>query len=418
MSVTGRRQTDSGGAERFYLGASYRLTNWLDTGAPGALVKTPFEVQVKWDKGPECPFSGKTMSQCFISIDFSSFGNSERLEQVEGTNGLTLPRRGVNEYGLIIVIDSNSAIRETGESDNRYEARITVGGDGSVRTARVSPVAPKIPRDLLCELRICAFVNIDGVTAARFIKRDYYGRGDSRNLNRCFLMALDTPNMPSSGKGRWKHRNGNWLKEVGDWTPDIVEDACREGSFEFSSLDGFDGWQAYTYAIRPDFTAHLYANAQRGDAIVTESGYFAGFYDGAKVVAPSIIENAVLELARKGAANSQMNMLDTGAPFFYVQTGAASCAAVTLTPSGPNSWQDAGGYSRLDFNDCIVRYPIPISFYGGENDIAYAIGLDNGVWTARFYADARRGDGIFNGAAQIIGIHDGAKVVRIPYVGN
>ena len=139
VNVTGRKQTDSGGTERFYLDASYYLRNRVDDGVSfPPPVRRPFEVQVKWDKGPECPFGGKTMSQCFISITFNSFGSSERRERAEGSNALTLPRRGVNEYGLIIVVDANDTVKETNDNDNRYELRVTVDSNGTVRQTLVS----------------------------------------------------------------------------------------------------------------------------------------------------------------------------------------------------------------------------------------------------------------------------------------
>ena len=146
VNVTGRRQASyTGGAtptpsERagFYLDAEYWLSNKSDDGRFSPPVNRPFEIQIKWDKGPVCPFIGKTMSQCFISTSFNSFGSgAERREQARSSNPLTLPTRGVIEYGLIIVVDPNDAVKETNDNDNRYELRVTVDSGGTVRQTLV-----------------------------------------------------------------------------------------------------------------------------------------------------------------------------------------------------------------------------------------------------------------------------------------
>ena len=137
VNVTGRKQTDSSGTERFYLDATYYLQNRVGDGASfPPPIKRPFKVQVKWDRGPECPFGG-AMSQCFISTTFNSFGSSERRERAEAANSITLPTGGVYEYTLIIVVDPEDAVKETNDNDNRYELRVTVDSAGTVRQTLV-----------------------------------------------------------------------------------------------------------------------------------------------------------------------------------------------------------------------------------------------------------------------------------------
>ena len=202
VNVAARKQTDGDGTGRFYLDASYYLRNAV----AAVPVRSPFEVQVKWESDAECPFSGETMSQCFVSVDFNDFSGRERNERAKGSNALSLPETGVKEYRLVIVADAGDDVNETSESDNRYEARVTVGDDGSVLQASAAPAE----------------------------------------------------------------------------TPDADGEDCGEGAFELDAPGGYDGWRKFLYAIRPpNLSAHLYADAQRGDAVVNESGGLVGVYDGA-----------------------------------------------------------------------------------------------------------------------------------------
>ena len=148
VNVVGRRQASYSGtatptpSERagFYLDAEYWVRNSVEEGNFPSPVRHPFYVQIKWDKGTECPFWGKAMSQCFISTSFDSFGSgAERREQARSSNPLTLPRQGIIEYRLIIVVDPNNTVKETNENDNRYEVRVAVGSDGTIRQTVVGP---------------------------------------------------------------------------------------------------------------------------------------------------------------------------------------------------------------------------------------------------------------------------------------
>ena len=139
VNALGRKQTDLDGTERFYLDAEYWLQNRVDGVNFPPPVSRPFEVLVQWSRGPECPFRGKAMSRCFKSMSFNSFDSgAERRERMQGANPVTLPRRGVIEYWLIIVVDHSDAVNETNENDNRYELRVTVDSGGVVRQTLVS----------------------------------------------------------------------------------------------------------------------------------------------------------------------------------------------------------------------------------------------------------------------------------------
>ena len=134
VKVTARSETTANGRAVIYLDAAYRIYNSAgDVGVPPS-VNRPFEIQIKWDdkwtRGVPCPFRGKTISQsqCSTSITLNSFRGSSRLERAQGTNAISPTSRRV-EYGLIIVVDPDDAVKETNDNDNRYEVRVTLIGN-------------------------------------------------------------------------------------------------------------------------------------------------------------------------------------------------------------------------------------------------------------------------------------------------
>ena len=132
VKVTARADTTANGRAVIYLDAAYRIYNSAGDGGVPPSVNRPFEIQLKWDdkwtRGVPCPFSGKTISQCFTSITLNSFGGSSRLERAQGTTAISPTSRRV-EYGLIIVVDPDDAVKETNDNDNRYEVRVTLIGN-------------------------------------------------------------------------------------------------------------------------------------------------------------------------------------------------------------------------------------------------------------------------------------------------
>ena len=132
VKVTARAETTANGRAVIYLDAAYRIHNSAGDGGVPPSVNRPFEIQLKWDdkwtRGVPCPFSGKTISQCFTSITLNSFGSSSRLERAQGTTAISPTSRRV-EYGLIIVVDPDDAVKETNDNDNRYEVRVTLIGN-------------------------------------------------------------------------------------------------------------------------------------------------------------------------------------------------------------------------------------------------------------------------------------------------
>ena len=138
VEVTARAGQDANNRTVWYLDASYRIYNGSgEIGDIAPPVNRPFEIQLRWERGPECPFSGKPMSDCLISNSLNRFNSSERRESAQGTEDLVIPSGGV-EYNLIIVVDSDDAVKETNENDNRYEIRVRVNNAGEVRQTLVS----------------------------------------------------------------------------------------------------------------------------------------------------------------------------------------------------------------------------------------------------------------------------------------
>ena len=138
VEVTARAAQDANNRKVWYLDASYRIYNRPgDDGDLAPPVNRPFEIQLRWERGPECPFSGKPMSDCLISNSLNRFNSSERRESAQGTEDIVIPSGGV-EYNLIIVVDSDDAVKETNENDNRYEIRVRVNNAGEVRQTLVS----------------------------------------------------------------------------------------------------------------------------------------------------------------------------------------------------------------------------------------------------------------------------------------
>ena len=131
--MTARVDRDANGREVIYLDASYRLYNRLgDGGGFAPPVNRPFDIQVKWhdnwSRGLECPFRAQSIRNCLISTTFNRFSAQERLESAQGTNAIS-PPSGRVQYGLIIVVDPDDAVKETNDNDNRFEIRVTVSGN-------------------------------------------------------------------------------------------------------------------------------------------------------------------------------------------------------------------------------------------------------------------------------------------------
>ena len=137
VEVSARSGQDVSGRTVWYLDASYRIHNRSGDNDFAPPVNRPFEIQLKWENGPECPFSGKPMSACFVSTTLNRFNSVDRRESAQGTEDIIIPSGGV-EYNLIVVVDTGKTVKETNENDNRYEIRVRVNNAGEVRQTLVS----------------------------------------------------------------------------------------------------------------------------------------------------------------------------------------------------------------------------------------------------------------------------------------